>query len=203
MHACLSGFMMRSKRLAPLMGAVLSFAYLGNAWASEAEHGGGGHHLNWTDFAYRTIAFVLLVAILTKLLKKPISNFLTSRREEIKRLLEELETKTAAAQSEHARIQTSLASLEQETKKIVDELIAEGEAEKNKIIDAAHRQAEYIQQQAEIAIQQEIKAARDSLKDEVAELSVAAAEDILKKKIKADDQQRLVREFMTKVVEAK
>ena len=202
MHACLSGFMMRSKRLAPLMGAVLSFAYLGNAWASEAEHG-GGHHLNWTDFAYRTVAFVLLVAILTKLLKKPISNFLTSRREEIKRLLEELETKTAAAQSEHARIQSSLASLEQETKKIVDELIAEGEAEKKKIIDAAHRQAEYIQQQAEIAIQQEIKAARDSLKDEVAELSVTAAEDILKKKIKADDQQRLVREFMTKVVEAK
>ena len=68
--------------------------------------------------------------------------------------------------------------MKQETKKIVDELIAEGEAEKKKIIEAAHRQAEYIQQQAQIAIEQEIQAARDSLRDEVADLSVAAAQDI-------------------------
>jgi F-type H+-transporting ATPase subunit b len=90
-----------------------------------------------------------------------------------------------------------------ETKKIVDELIAEGELEKEKIIKAAHREAEYIQQQAQIAIQQEIQAARDSLKEEVADLSVAAAQDLIQKKIKAEDQQRLVQEFMTKVVEAK
>ena len=79
----------------------------------------------------------------------------------------------------------------------------EGEAEKKKIIEAAHREAEYIQQQAQVAIQQEIQAARDSLKDEVAELSVAAAQDIIQKQMQAEDQQRLVREFMTKVVEAK
>ncbi len=102
-----------------------------------------------------------------------------------------------------SRVQARLASLEEETRRIVDELIAEGEAEKKKIIEAAHREAEYIQQQAQIAIQQEIQAARDSLKDEVAELSVAAAQDIIRKKMRAEDQQRLVREFMTKVVEAK
>lgn len=201
MHASLRGMMMKkTKHLAPLAGVVLFFAFLGNAWAAEA---GGAHHLNWTDFAYRTVAFVILLAILVKLLRKPIVNFLNSRREEIQRLLTELDAKTVEAQSEQARIQTRLATLEQETKKIVDELIAEGEAEKKKIIEAAQRQAEYIQQQAQIAIQQEIQAARDSLKNEAADLSVAAAEDILKKKMKADDQQRLVREFMTKVVEAK
>ena len=100
-------------------------------------------------------------------------------------------------------VRAKLASLEEDTRKIVDELIAEGEAERKKIIEAAHREAEYIQQQAQVAIQQEIQAARDSLKDEVAELSVAAAQDIIQKQMQAEDQQRLVREFMTKVVEAK
>ncbi len=200
MHASLREMLMKLKYVGLPLGLVLFFAFQGSAWASEA---GGGHHLNWTDFAYRTFAFVLLVAILTKLLRKPIANFLTARREEIQRMIEELETKTAEAQKKSAEFQAKLGSLEQETKKIVDELILEGEAEKQKIIEAAHRQADYIQQQARIAIEQEIQAARTSLKNEVADLSVAAAEDILKKKMKADDQKRLIGEFMTMVVEAK
>ncbi len=96
-----------------------------------------------------------------------------------------------------------MATVEQETRKIVDELIAEGESERKKIIEAAHRQADYIQQQARIAIQQEVQAARDSLKDEVAELSVSAAEDVLRNNMQAEDQERLIREFNTMVVEAK
>jgi F-type H+-transporting ATPase subunit b len=191
---------MASKFIFSFTGLVLFFAFQGSAWASEAE---GGHHLNWTDFTYRTVAFLILAGFLFKVLRKPLANFLNSRRDEIQRMLKELETKTAEAQKKNAEFQVKLASLEQETRKIVDELIADGEAEKKKIIEAAERQADYIRQQAHIAIQQEVQAARDSLKDEVAEMSVSAAEDILKKKMKANDQGRLVREFMTMVVEAK
>jgi len=69
-------------------------------------------------------------------------------------MLEELEAKTAEAQKKNAELQIRVATVEQETRKIVDELIAEGESERKKIIEAAHRQADYIQQQARIAIQQ-------------------------------------------------
>jgi F-type H+-transporting ATPase subunit b len=193
--------MVRSKCFAPLLSLVFVFAIQGSVWASEA--GGGAHHLNWTDFLYRTIAFLLLVGILVKLLKKPLANFLNSRREEIRRMLDELQAKTVEAQKKSAELETRMAAVEQETKKIVDELIAEGEAERRKIIEAAHRQAEYIQQQARIAIQQEVQAARASLTDEVADLSVAAAENVLRQNIQSEDQERLVREFMTMVVEAK
>jgi F-type H+-transporting ATPase subunit b len=118
-------------------------------------------------------------------------------------MLSELDVKISEAKSEQGKAQAKLVSLEEDARKIIAELIAEGEAEKQKIIDAANKQAEYIQQQAEIAIQQEIQIARDSLKEEVAEMSVAAAQEIIEKKMKAEDQQRLVREFMIKVVEAK
>ncbi len=202
MYASLRAKMMKSRHFALLAGTAIHFALLGNALASEAEEG-HHHHLNWTDFTYRTFAFVILVGVLVKLLRKPIANFLSARRDEIQRLIAELEVKTSEAKAEQAKVQAKVSALEQETKKIVDELIAEGEVEKNKIIEAAHRQAEYIQQQAEVAIEQEILAARDSLKNEFADLSVAAAQDLIQKKMKADDQQRLVREFMTKVVEAK
>ena len=200
MRASLRGMMMRSKFLAPLFAIVLFFAYRGSVWAAEA---GGGHHLNWTDFTYRTVAFLILAGILVKLLRKPIASFLNSRRDEIQRLLEELEAKTVDAQKKNAELKSRIASVEEETKTIVDELIAEGQAERKKIIEAAHRQADYIRQQAQIAIQQEVQAARDKLREEVSDLSVSAAEEVLRKNMQAKDQQRLVREFMTMVVEAK
>ncbi len=200
MHASLKGKMIKSGLFASLAGVVISLTWLTNAFAAEAE---AAEPQNWTDFAYRVVATTIVVVVLVKLLKKPLVNFLNSRREEIKNLLAELETKTSEAKAENERVQARLASLEAETKKIVDELISEGEAERQKIIDAAHREADYIQQQALVAIEQEMQIARGKLQDEVAELAVAGAEAIIQKKIRAEDQQRLVNEFMTKVVEAK
>ena len=192
---------MREKGALPLLCAASLLALQGVCWA--AEGGGHGGGLNWTDFAYRSVAFVILVAILVKLLKKPISTFFSSRREEIQQLLAELEAKRLETEKRSAEYKTRLAALEDETKKIVAELVAEGEAERQKIIDAAHKQADYIKQQARLSIQQEIKAAKESLQEEIGELTVAAAEKILRKNLQPGDQDRLVRDFMTRVVEAK
>jgi F-type H+-transporting ATPase subunit b len=195
------GYEMRVKGALPLLCAAMLLAMQGICWASEG--GGQGGHLNWTDFAYRLVAFVILVAILTKLLKKPFSSFLSSRRDDIQKLLAELESRRLEAEQRSAEQKAKLAALEEETQKIVAELIAEGEAERQKIIDSAEKQAEYIKQQAQLAIQQEIKAARESLQEEIGEATVAAAEALLRKNLKSADQDRLVRDFMTRVVEAK
>lgn len=192
---------MREKGALPLLCAASLLALQGICWASEG--GGHGHGLNWTDFAYRLVAFIALVAILTKLLKKPITNFFRSRRDEIQQLLADLEAKRLEAEQRSAEYKAKLVALEDETKNIVAELVAEGEAEKQKIIEAAHKQAAYIQQQAQLAIQQELKAAKESLQEEAGELTVAAAEKLLRANLQPADQDRLVRDFMTRVVEAK
>lgn len=201
MRAIYRGSKMSIKTMPPLLCAAILLALEGISWASEGGGHGGG--LNWTDFAYRLVAFLILAGILAKLLKNPISGFLSTRQEEIKRLLEELETKKLEAEKTSAEYRAKLAMLEDEARKIVDDLVAEGELEKQKIIEAAQKQADYIKQQAQFAIQQEYKAAQESLKEEVSELTVAAAEELLRKNIQAEDQERLVQDFMTRVVEAK
>lgn len=178
---------------------VLFLATVGTAWASE----GGGHALNWTDFFLRLMNFTIMLLILVKLLKKPAANFFQSRTENIEKLLEELEAKKQAAEQKAADYKTRLDRLEQETQQIVDEYIQEGEREKQKIVEAAEKQADYVKQQARFTIQQEMKAAKDSLQEEIAELSVKAAGDLLQKSIRPADQARLVKEFTTKAVEAK
>lgn len=115
---------MREKGAVPLLCAASLLAMQGICWASGGGEGGG--HLNWTDFAYRLVAFVVLVAILTKLLKKPICDFFRSRREEIQQLLAELEAKRLESEKRSAEYKAKLAALEDETRKIVAELVAEG-----------------------------------------------------------------------------
>lgn len=180
------------------LGVFLEFQ--GVAWSSEASHGGGAP---WGDFFQRVLNFVIMVGILVWLLKKPFSDFFSSRRETIRKTLVDLEHKKKEAEKHCAEYRAKLAALDKETEKIVAEYVEEGEVQKQKIIQAAEAQAEYIKQQAQLAISQEIRTAREKLQQEVAELSAAAAEDILKKNIRFEDQEKLVREFTTKVVEAK
>lgn len=189
------------RRVALLSGAGLFFMLQGTAWASS--EGGGHHALNWVEFLERLVCFAILVGVLVKLLQKPLRNFFVSRREEIQNLLAELDTRQKEAERKGAECRAKLAALEDETRKIVSELIAEGEAERQKIIEAAKGQADYIRQQAEISIQQEVKTARKKLQEEIGELSVAAAEEILRNRMQPQDHDRLVRDFMSKVVEAK
>jgi len=192
----------KTKIVGILLAVVVLLGLHGLAWAAaEGGHGAGG--LNWKDFLFRLLNFSIMAGILYKLLKKPLTNFFTSRRENIQKTLAELEVKKQEAEKKCQEYKAKLAALEGETQKIVSEYIQEGELEKQKILEAAERQAEYIKEQAQLAIQQEMKAARDTLQREVAEMSVGAAEQILRKKMKAKDQDRLVRDFMTKVVEAK
>jgi F-type H+-transporting ATPase subunit b len=194
---------MGKKTVSFLLGAGAVLALQGIAWCSEGGAHDGGHGLNWFDFALRTGNFAILAFILYRLLSKPLSNFLVSRREDIQKLLADLDLKKHEAEEVSAQYKSKLAALDEETKKIVSELLAEGEAEKSKIIASAEKQADYIRQQAQLAAQQEIKAARDKLQEEIADLSIAAAEEILRKNLKADDQDRLVKDFMKRVVEAK
>lgn len=192
---------MKRGYLSTVLIAGLLFGLQGLALAAEA--GGHGDGLNWKDFLFRVMNFAIMAAILIKLLKKPMAKYFASRREDIQKMLADLELKKQEAEQKCAEYKAKLAALEEETRKIVSEYVQEGEMERAKILEAAERQAAYIKEQADLSIQQEIKAAKDSLQKEVGELSVTAAEEILRKNMQSDDQERLVRDFMTKVVEAK
>jgi F-type H+-transporting ATPase subunit b len=172
----------------------------GLGWCAEDGHGGGGQ---WIDFVKRLVNFAIMVGLLVWLLKKPVAQYFASRRETIQKTLADLEQKKAEAESQCAEYKAKLAALDKETEKIVAEYVEEGEAERRRIVEEAQKQADYIKQQAQLAISQEIRAARESLQEEIAELSAATAEDILKNNIRPEDQERLIDEFMTKVVEAK
>ncbi len=190
----------RALRLLATIGSC-SFAILmtaGVVWASE-----GGQSM-WPDFWQRVLNFAILVTVLVIVFKKlDVKSFFTKRTESIANTLNELEVKKAEAEKTYEEYQQKLSQLDKETDRILQEYIEQGEREKARIIASAEKAAAEIRVATDRAIDQEIKSAKEGLQAEIAELSVAAAEALLKEKIGAEDQQKLVDDFMKKVVEAK
>ena len=116
MRASLWGKMLRSKLFAPIVGAVLSFAWLTTAWAAEAEE--GHHHLNWTDFGVSYGRFCHCCCSAHQTSEKACLKFsdLTPRRDTASAM--SLRLKPRSPKSEQAKAQAKFASLERKRKKL-------------------------------------------------------------------------------------
>ncbi|MCF8042356.1 MAG: F0F1 ATP synthase subunit B [Desulfarculaceae bacterium] len=186
-----------ARKLLPLLPALAMIALsAGLALAS----GGGGvsDHQMW-DFIYRIMNFAVLVAVLVVVLRKPLKSGLSSRVDQIKSELEELEAKREEARRAYALMEQRLADAAGEHEKILAEFRAMGEKEKAAIISGAETTAQRIKEQASFTIEQETAQAKAELRRDVAEMSAALAEDLLKEKINSEDQTRLVDEYLAKV----
>jgi len=188
-------------RSAVLAGLAI-LAAVAVAWAAEghgATHGGSITHEKLMDLIWRTMNFVALVAILLLTLKKPIANGLARRRQSIIEQFEELEARKDEAERKYREYESRLAQIDAEVTRIVDAAVAQGELEKKRIIDEASRAADEIKRQAERAVQHELTEARRQLRNEIAEQAAAMAEELVKKNLQADDQVKLVEEYLSKV----
>jgi F-type H+-transporting ATPase subunit b len=149
---------------------------------------------------YRVMNFAVLFIALFLLLRKPLKNALNARIKGIKEQLEDLEARKSAAEKELSRYNEQLALLDQESRKIVDEYVKQGQAAKAKIIAEAESAAEKLQDQARRNIEHEFKQAEVALKEEILERALQRAEEIIREKVSTEDQERLVDDYLKKVV---
>jgi F-type H+-transporting ATPase subunit b len=166
--------------------------------------GGGGHADSGVilkDFAYRCFNFALMVGILAYFVTKPIRKGLKSRTAEIEKTLADAQAAKEAAEAKQLEYSEKLAKATEEIAGITDSIRREGELERDKIIAAAKEMAVKIEQEAENKASGVVAKARAELREEAASLAVELAEEMLKKQVSADDQKRLVDEYMQKVGE--
>ena len=174
----------------------------GHGEVKMAKHLGIELNAKTWDLIFRIINFAVLAVALIFLVRKPIAQGLASRRQGIKEKLEDLEKQQEEAEKQLAEQKQKLARLDEEAEKIVAEYVKEGEAAKARIIAEAEVAAEKLQEQAKKNIEHEFEKARLELKAEMAADAVAMAEELIKKSIKDEDQQRIIDEYSTKVVVA-
>ena len=153
----------------------------------------------WWDLLWRTLNFAVLAIVLAKLLSKPIANGLKSRRQSIREEFEDLEDRKAEADKVYQEYEEKLSSIEQEIDEIIKNAIAQGEAEKERIIEDGKRAAQDMKRQAEMAIQQELAEAKLKLREDVANQAVVLAEELIRKNLQEPDQVKLIEDYLAKV----
>ena len=182
-------------------GLAISLTFVaGAAFASSSAHGAAeAKHWLTTDTA-RVMNFVVLMGLLFYVLRKPVSEALSGRIETIKSELETLEGQKADAEKTLAEYKTKIASLESEKEQILAQYKEQGEAAKKRILEEAETYAEKLEGQAKRNIDHEFKTARAELKAEIMAEAFEKAEVLIEAKISGDDQEKLVDDYLKKVV---
>lgn len=182
-----------------VLPAAASVLFAAAAFAAEGEAHGGGAGVPWGEIVKQAVNFAILAGALVFLLRKPVSSFLKERSELLRKSIDD----AAKARAEAAR---KLAAVEERTAQLADEIAqmtakmeSEGKAEAQSLHETATAEIARIRSQAEFAAEQEVKKARQELQQEASALSARAAEDLVRKTLSPEDQERLVRENIAKI----
>ena len=196
------GHKSREKYIKIIFFAFVMLLFSAIAFASG---GGGGEHVEqvskWHENdTYKTLNFVILVIILFLVSKKPVKEFFTSRIKGIEEELTDLEQKKQEGEQKIVALEARLKDLDGESKKIVETYIQQGEEAKKRILAQAEEEATKLEETAKRNIDLEFKTATAELKKEIAEKAMLEAEKLIKNAISSKDQDRLVDDYLAKVV---
>ena len=182
------------------LAAMLIFSPLAMASGGEGGHGSDDWK-TWKNVdTQKVFNFVILFGALIYLVRKPAANALAGRIEDIQKELDDLETRRKAAADEVATINARLQDLEGEAQKIVDDYVRQGEAAREKILAEARKAADRLTDQAQRHMEHEVADAKKRLRAEILEKAIVMGEQLISKNITEQDQDRLVGEYLDKVV---
>lgn len=184
---------MTARRLLPAL-ALLLLAVPALA-SGGGEEGGGG-------LLYPTINFLLLIAVLVYFARTPIQTFFAERRSGIRSEIDEASRLKQEAEARYAKWQRRLVDLERELEEIRATARERAETEREHILADARAAGERIRRDATTAIEQEVRRARERLREEASALAVEAAAGMLRDQVGPADRERLIDEFIARVEEA-
>jgi F-type H+-transporting ATPase subunit b len=155
--------------------------------------------INWVSLGFQVVNFLLLLYLLNRLLFKPLLSRMDERAEKIREGLENAEA--AARDRELARAEREAAVTE--ARKEAADMLARAnkiaEDTRNEILSDARTEAERVTAKARDEITAEKERAMAELREQVADLALAAAGKLVRSEMDAPTQRRLVEEFLAEV----
>lgn len=159
----------------------------------------GGFHV--IDMLVMLFFFIILIYLVGKFAWGPVMDMMKKREDYIANEIEQAEKNRAEAEKASKEAVERLRQTKQEAQKIIEDARTAGLKQEQDIIEAAKKEAERIKQAAQEEIQNEKEKAIQALQDQVASLSVLIASKVIEKEISAQDQEKLIEEYIKEVGE--
>jgi F-type H+-transporting ATPase subunit b len=151
------------------------------------------------DLVWRVLNLAILFAILYAFARKPLQAYFAERRDRIESDVQEAARLRKEAEERYAKWQRQLIDLDAELEKIRNTSAERAEAERRHILADATAAAERIKNDAQTAVEQELRRAREELREEAADLAIALAGESLRGHVTDADRDRLVDEFIDEI----
>ena len=139
---------MKRLHLIATVALVLGVAAVAYASGDAGQGAEAAHGLNWKDFLFRVVNFVLVFGVIAKLAGKKMVSFFRGRGAQIENQLADLDSRKAEAAKRLAEIEASISNLSAEKARIEDEYRRQGETLRDSIVAAAEVKAAQIRSQA-------------------------------------------------------
>ncbi|MGE5572516.1 MAG: F0F1 ATP synthase subunit B [Bacillota bacterium] len=151
--------------------------------------------IDMTFFA-SILNFLLLTALLTFFLYRPVRKFMMDRQDRIKRSLEEAARDRAESAKMKQEYEARLAEASREAQDIIEKAVVQGERSQAEILHAARKEAKTILEQARSEAARERQAAFEALRDDVVNLVISTAAAVAGRNIGPADDEAVVRRLL-------
>ena len=169
--------------------------------AMAAQEGESEFMTYWT-MGWRIINFLILLVLIIKLAKKPLTQFLEDRNSDIGKDLKEAETVKQKAESEFDEITQKINELDTQVAQITQIIEDQGVNQKERIIKNAKKTSERLLREAEEYSKFELRKAQQRLKNELADMAIDMAMEKIQEKITAEDQDKLTSDYIKNIAAA-
>ncbi|MCH8928045.1 MAG: F0F1 ATP synthase subunit B [Candidatus Marinimicrobia bacterium] len=145
---------------------------------------------------WSTITFLLLLVILKKYLWKPLIDNLDNRERMINESIKNAEEIQKKSEESFEEYNAKLAEAREEVRKVISAGKDSAEKAKAEILEEANKRAAALIDKAKKEIEAEKTGALNEIKKVVVDISLAAAEKVIKSNIRSEDHMRLIEETM-------
>lgn len=146
------------------------------------------------------ISFLILMALLSRLLYRPMLGVMSKRQDEVNRSIDSANKAAEEARKNALLSEKNLKDAQEQIVKLKHDTRLHAENLRRQIEQEARQEAGRLLKQAGEEINRQFNAAQEKLEQSIAEFSVAIAGKILSREIDAKDHQRLIEEGIKKIL---
>ncbi|WP_027338771.1 F0F1 ATP synthase subunit B [Halonatronum saccharophilum] len=151
------------------------------------------------NFFLQIINFIIIYLVLRRFLFEPITNFMNERSESISNKIEGAKSREEEAERLKQEYQKRIEDAKREAQEIVEDSRRRAQRTKEDIINEAKVEANSKLERAEKEIRRAKEQAIESLKDEVASISIQMTKELLEKSINKEVQKDSIDAFISKL----
>jgi F0F1-type ATP synthase membrane subunit b/b' len=145
--------------------------------ASDAHASGTGHAPSIGDLTFYWINFVLYIALMSYLLRKPIKTAWASRTARIKQTVSDCTDQVASAERELNAIEALTKGLPTEQERARQQIISQANLEATDIVKQAEQRAARIREQSKEMLKGEMRSAQSSFRASLVSRALQLAKD--------------------------